>query len=53
MHHEPYPAVPRPVSASGYKSHHRRQVKRLPNLEQLEHFGERCSVNERRAESAG
>ncbi len=29
------------------------KVKRLPNLEQLEHFGERCSVNERRAESAG
>ena len=29
------------------------KLTRLPNLEQLEQFGERCSVNERRAESAG
>lgn len=29
------------------------KLTRLPNLEQLEHLGERCSVNERRAESAG
>ena len=29
------------------------KVARLPSLEQLESFGERCSANERRAESAG
>ncbi|HBF61942.1 MAG TPA: ribonuclease R, partial [Gammaproteobacteria bacterium] len=29
------------------------QSSRLPSLEQLENFGERCSSNERRAESAG
>ncbi len=29
------------------------KLSRLPSLEQLENFGERCSSNERRAESAG
>ena len=29
------------------------QASRMPSLEQLENYGERCSSNERRAESAG